>query len=316
MKDIDVDLVIIGGGPAGLAAGIYATMDKADFLLVEAKEPAWFMENSINSHNFVDGFTGVKEKMSGTLLKKSFIEHYQRLGGKFLKSEVVSLSKNDTYFIIKTKKETIKAFAVIVASGTQPRILEVENGHKFSKYIHFDCVSESSQYLGKKVVVVGGRNSGAVAACYLHDMGCEVSLIEIKNELQAKEKYKEWLKKRDIKIYTSSVLKKMMGDEKLEKIIFEFDGENREMLANGVFFYAGRVPLFNFMHSEVATDRDGYVLVDAKNQTSLAGLFAAGDITPKLKQVITACGDGANAYYFANKYIQGIKNETFFNVSS
>jgi len=307
MENISTDLIIIGGGPAGVAAGIYAAMDNIDYLLIEAKEPCWFMETSINSHNFVDGFTGASERMSGTLLKKSFLDHYLRLGGKFLKSEVLSLFKDDDCFVVETKNKRIRALSVIIASGTQPRLLKMESSEKFSENIHFDCVSDGSQYIGKTVIVVGGRNSGVVAACYLYDLGCRVVLIEIKDDLQAKQKYTKRLKEKNIIIHTSSVLKKMIGDEKLEKVVIESSGKTEEIKANGVFLYAGRVPFFDFLNSQVSVDEAGYVVVDTHNQTSIGGLFAAGDATAKVKQIITACGDGVNAYYFANKYIQKIK---------
>ena len=163
------------------------------------------------------------------------------------------------------------------------------------------------QYINKKILVAGGRNSGAVAACYLHDLGCKVSLLEIKDKIQAKEKYKQWLKKRNIEIYTSSIINKLIGDKELKKAEINRNGRIEEIRTDGVFFYTGRVPLFNFANIKVETDKEGYIFVDVHNETSINGLFAAGDIIPKLKQIITACGDGANAYYFANKYIQRIK---------
>jgi len=175
------------------------------------------------------------------------------------------------------------------------------------KIFTFDCVADGKKYINEKLIVIGGRNSGTVAACYLHDLGCKVTIVEIKNKIQAKEKYKQWLKKRDIKIYTSSTITELIGNKKLGKAVINRSGKMEDVEVDGIFIYAGRIPLYNFIKFTIEKDKEGYIIVDANNETSVKRLFAAGDITPKLKQVITACGDGANAYYFANKYIQNKK---------
>ncbi len=150
MKNIAVDLVIIGGGPAGISAGIYAAMDNANYLLIESRNPCWFMESSINSHSFVDGFTGTEKSFSGTLLKKSFLDHYLRLGGKIFRAEVVSVFKDGKKFKLLTKNDSIVAKAVIIASGTKPRVIKIEGAEKFNNEIHFDCVVDGKNTLIKK----------------------------------------------------------------------------------------------------------------------------------------------------------------------
>lgn len=303
---MNVNLAIIGGGPAGISAGIYAAMDSADYILIEAKEPCWFAETSVNSHSFVDGFTGVKKNCSGTMLKKSFLNHFKRQGGNILADTVLSLRKKDSFFVLKTKTRSIQAKAVIVTSGTGPKLPKINGIKKFGNNIHFNCVTEGDKYTGKNVVVVGGRNSGAVAACYLHDLGCNVSLIEIKNKLQAKKKYTDRLSEKNIKIYTSAFIEKISGTGKLERVKINNAGAIEEIPTDGIFMYAGRVPSIDFIDIMIKKEKDGYIAVNSRNQTSIAGLYAAGDVTSKLKQIITACGDGANSYYFADKYIKDL----------
>jgi thioredoxin reductase (NADPH) len=235
MKNINVDLVIIGGGPAGIAAGIYAAMDGVNYLLIEAEELCWFMETSINSHNFVDGFTGAKGDHSGTFLKKSFIDHFKRVGGKILKDTVLSLNKKANYFILITKDKRIIAKTVIITSGTTPKTLKIKSEFKFNEEVHYNCVTDGAKYIGKKIVVVGGRNSGAVAACYLSDLGCKVSIIEIKSELQAKKKYINSLAKRNIDIYTSTIVNEMIGGKKLERIKISIFGIEKEIETDAIF---------------------------------------------------------------------------------
>ncbi|MCX6742810.1 MAG: NAD(P)/FAD-dependent oxidoreductase [Candidatus Parcubacteria bacterium] len=200
------DIAIIGGGPAGLSAGIYAALDKTDFLLIEEKESCWFSKEAVNSHYYVDGFTGTTAKTTGADLQKAFVKHYERLGGKFLMEKVTGVDKNDNFFIIDTDKSIITAKAVIFANGTIPRDLNVNNADKFAADIHYYCTIDGPQYKNKEVLVLGGRNSGAVAACYLDDLGCQVTLLELKDKIQAKEKYQGNIKKRKIKVITNSEL--------------------------------------------------------------------------------------------------------------
>jgi thioredoxin reductase (NADPH) len=301
-----VDFLIIGGGPAGVTAGIYACQDKAKFLLIEEKQNCWFVKESVNSHYFVDGFTGSNKKMTGSKLQKNFIEHYLRLGGKVLKEKVLSLDKKDNKFVVKTNKSNICARAVILASGTKPKSLYVNNINKFKSQVHFYCTVSGKNYIGKNVIVVGGRNSGAVAACYLSDLGCKPTLVELQKKLPAKGKYQKWLAQRKIRILTSAKLVEVRGRRKLQQVIIEFGEQNKiiSILVAGIFVYIGRQANLDFLKICLDKNEDGYLLVDYFNQTSCPGLFAAGDVTCKLKQIITACGDGANAYYFTKKHLE------------
>ena len=301
------DIAIIGGGPAGLSAGIYAALDKTNFLLIEEKESCWFSKEAVNSHYYVDGFTGTTAKTTGSDLQKSFLKHYERLGGKFLMEKVTALDKKDALFIIDTDKSIIRAKAVIFSNGTTPKDLDVKNADKFATYIHYYCTIDGPQYKNKEVLVLGGRNSGAVAACYLDDLSCKVTLLELKNKIQAKEKYQKNISKRKIKVMTNSELISLEGVASLQKCIVKNLQSNEliEILCQAVFVYIGRKPDNDFIKFNLKKDGQDYLVVDCFNRTSVMGFFAAGDATCKLKQIITACGDGANAYYFAKKYIDG-----------
>jgi len=301
----NTDMTIIGGGPAGLSAGIYALQDKTDFLLIEQKEICWYFKEAVNSHYYVDGFTGVTAKTTGTDLQKSFIDHYKRLGGGFLVEKVIELDKVNNIFIIETDKSIIEAKAVIIANGTKPKILSIKNADKFTDFIHYYCTIDASKYKNKEVLVLGGRNSGAVVACYLYDLGCKVTLLELKDKLQAKDKYQQRIMKRKIKVITGSELISLEGARVLQKIIIKDLHTNKffELSCKSIFIYIGREPDNDFIKFNLKKDKNNYILVNYFNETSEASIFAAGDATCKLKQIITACGDGANAYYFAKKYL-------------
>jgi len=301
------DIAIIGGGPAGLSAGIYAALDNTNFLLIEEKESCWFSKEAVNSHYYVDGFTGTTDKTTGADLQKAFLKHYERLGGKFLKEKVTVLDKNDNLFIIDTDYSIITAKAVIFANGTTPRDLDVKDAEKFATHIHYYCTINGLEYKNKEVLVLGGRNSGAVAACYLDDLGCQVTLLELKDKIQAKEKYQKNISKRKIKVITNSELISLEGEKGLQKGIVKNLQSNGliEIPCQAVFVYIGRKPDNDFIKFDLKKDGQNYLIVDYFNQTSVVGFFAAGDATCKLKQIITACGDGANAYYFAKKFIDG-----------
>lgn len=299
------DLVIIGGGPAGLSAGIYAAQDKINFLLIEKKESCWFLKEAVNSHYYVDGFTGVTERTTGTDLQKSFLKHYQRLGGKFFTEEVLGLDLKGKEFIVETENSVIKANAVIVANGTKPKKIDVRNGDRFLANINYYCTIDGGKYKDKEILVLGARNSGAVAACYLHDLGCKVTLLELKNKIQAKEKYKKRLEEKKIKIITGFKMINLEWKNGLERCIIKnlYNGKILKLSCQAVFVYIGREPDDSFIRFDIEKDDNSYLLVDCYNKTSVAGVFAAGDTVCKLKQIITACGDGANAYYFAKKYL-------------
>lgn len=300
-----VDITIIGAGPAGIAAAIYAKIDNINYILIEKNKPCWFLEQSINSHYYADGFTGIRRNTTGTDLRKAFLNHYKRLGGKFIKDDVVKIEKtNGNNFKVKTTKENFITAAIIITSGTSPKTLNIPGSKIYGKCIHYFCTVDGKKYIGENIIVVGGRNSGAVAACYLHDIGCNVSLIEIKDDIQCKEKYKKMLKRRKIKIYTSANILKFMGNQKKLKGVELFQrGFIKKLSASGAFLYIGLKPAIDYCSLKLKTDGEGFLIVDINNQTSQRGVFAAGDVTCRLKQVITACGDGANAYYFAKKFV-------------
>lgn len=301
----NTDLVIIGGGPAGLSAGIYALQDKSDFLLIEQKDICWYFKEAVNSHYYVDGFTGVTAETTGTDLQKSFIDHYERLGGDFLIEKVKKLEKTSNLFIVETDKSIIQAKSVIIASGTKPKELNIKNADKYNGFIHYYCTIDGSRYKNKNVLVLGGRNSGAVAAIYLYDLGCKVTLLELKDGIQAKDKYQQRISKRKIKVITNTELVSLAGNGDLQRCVLKNlqDNQIQELVAQAIFVYIGRQPDNEFIEFKIQKDKNNQILIDSFNQTSVKGLFAAGDATCKLKQIITACGDGANAYYFAKKYL-------------
>ena len=307
--ELKTKIAIIGAGPAGLAAGIYGAQDNDDFLLIDNKEACWFLKESINSHYYVDGFTGSAEKTTGSDLQNNFLKHYKRLGGKIFREKIITIDKNGDNFIIKTEKSNIISQTIILASGTVPIPLKISNLDKFKKNIHYYCTVDGKKYIGKNVIVVGGRNSGAVTAIYLHDIGCKVTLIELKNKLQAKDKYLQRIRERNIKILTNTEIAALNGEKKLSSVTLKLADINQiiNLPTEAIFVCIGRLPNLYFVNFQLSSNKDGYLIVDCFNETSVSGLFAAGDVTCKLKQVISACGDGANAYYFAKKKLENKK---------
>lgn len=297
-----VDIAIIGAGPAGISAAIYAKMDNANYILIEKKSPCWFLKESINSHYYVDGFSGIKKRATGTNLRNMLINHYKRLGGKFLKDNVLEIIRINNYFKIKTIKKIIVAKKIILTSGTTPKKLNIPSFRLYKKNIHNFCTISGKNYVNKNVIIVGGRNSGSTAACYLHDIGCKAVIVELKNKIQCKEKYLKKLKKRKIKIYTSAKISKLIGKNNiLEKCIINYNNKNIKISCSGLFVYIGMKASLNYAKFKLKTNNEGFLIVGAQNNVSQNGIYAAGDITCRLKQAITACGDGANAYYFAKK---------------
>ncbi len=296
------DLIIIGAGPAGLSAAIYAARYKLK-VLVLCKElgglivDAWKVEN----------YPGFKE-ISGLELMNKFKEQAEALGVKTEQGDVHSVSKKSRGFVVKDlRNKSYEAKAVILALGTKKRSLNVEGEEKFlGKGVSYCAVCDAPLFKDKVVGVVGGSNSCCMSSLLLAEYAKKVYVIYRKEKLRGDPLIVEKINKnKKIEVINNAEVTRINGSKFVESADLD-TGKNLKL--DGLFVEIGSIPPAVLMKDlGVKTDKNGYVVVDNDQKTNVKGVFAAGDITTKsanLKQVVTAAAEGAVAAIAAYNYLK------------
>ena len=296
------DLVIVGGGPAGLTAGLYAV--RTGLKVGVVSKDIGGTTNSILLLENWPGFNG-----PGTTLMKQF---YDQLKGydnvEFIMSDVEDVSKKGKVFITKTKKEEIESKAIILATGTERRKLNVPGEKEFiGKGVSY-CVTCDAFFFKDKVAgVVGGSDCAAVSALALADLAKKVYIIYRGAKLRCEDiNSKRLEEKENVEIIYNTTPKEIKGDQKVTSFVGIEKGKEKEIELDGVFIEIGSVPLTKFTKKlGLKLDKEGYILTEENMSTSIEGVFACGDIThQKLKQVVVASGQGAIAAKSAYDYLK------------
>ncbi len=303
-----IDIAIIGGGPAGISAAIYASYDGNSCTIFEEHTLAWIPEKHINILPGIEGFPGLTNKIKGTELVSMYRESLAFMNVVPQEHEkVLTIERLGPDYCIKTTNKKYSAKSVILCTGTIPKKLNLlDEGKYANKSLHYFCYGQEEKYRGKRVLVVGGRNSGATTAKYLAKNEAMVTIIEIKDRLQAKEKHTSKFVSLGIQVITSASVTKLVGKNGiLTGVELLSNGKNLNRDYHAVFVCIGVDPNNKLALSlGVEVDHYGYVLVDNKQQTNIPGVFAAGDLCGNLKHVVAASGQGGTAAYIANQYIQ------------
>ncbi len=290
----DVDVAIIGGGPAGLSAGIYATRAGLNAIIIDKGNAGGLAEDAPFVENYL-GFEGLK----GEELAKKFKEHALKYVEISEKNEVTEIKKEDDRFILKAERGDYTAKAIIFATGTTHKSLGVPGEKElFGKGVSYCVTCDGYFFRGKKVAVIGGGNSGAIAAIYLKDLGVDPVIIEYKNQIMCENAYKKIIEEKGIKYITNAMVTEFKGKEKVEKVIYKDreNGETKEIPVEGIFVYVGLVPISDLAKKiGVDTDDRGYIRVSQKMRTNVERIYAAGDVTGTAGQIIIAAGQGAVA---------------------
>ena len=302
---MNYDLIIIGAGPAGITAGIYATRFNLNVLIVEKMNTG----GQVNLTSKIDNFPAFPE-IEGFELSQKLHSHAEALGVNFLFDEVKSVSlEGQTKTVVTEYSGEVSAPCVIVATGARPRKLGIEKEEELTgRGVCYCAVCDGGFYKDKDVVVVGGGNSALEEAFLLKNIAKKVTLVHILDDFQANAKLIEKLKNDDkIEYMTTTEVKEICGTDKLESIKVQNvkTGEQKEIMADGMFVSIGRVPNSELFEGSLKIDKNGYIEADEDMQTNIEGVYAVGDIrTKKIRQIVTACADGAiaatNAYYYLN----------------
>jgi thioredoxin reductase (NADPH) len=300
----NIDLMIIGGGPAGLTAAIYAARAKLDMILLENAVVGGQVRTSYTIENY-PGFKTIE----GGKLADIMQEQAEELGAKIDEFDLVQSAKlTDEEKIIETDSYIYKPKAVIIATGAMPKKLPIPNEEKFSsKGVHYCAVCDGAMYGDKVIAVVGGGNSALEEALFLTKFASKVIMIRRFDYFKGeKATIDEVLNHPKIEVLFNWDLVDVEGETYLEKAIIKNTqtNEQKEIQIDAVFGYIGTEPKTDYFKEDINLTKGGYIIADESTRTNVKGVYAAGDVREKqFRQITTAVADGTIAALDAEKYI-------------
>jgi len=300
------DLIIIGGGPAGITAGIYAARKKLKTLLITKD----FL-GQVGKTNEVDNYLGFP-KISGMGLMKEFKKHLKKFEIDIKEGEkVMKVKKKDKNFLIKTEdKNEFSTKTIIIATGGDPRPLEIPGEKEFiGKGVSYCSICDAPFYKDKSIIVVGGGNSGFEAALDLAKYAQRIFIFEKSDKIIADEILQKQVKKESkIQVHLNKDMGRIEGNKTVDSVIYKDSktGKTFQVPAHGVFIEIGSIPATGFLKGLCKFNKRDELEVDFEScATSCPGLFAAGDVNNgRWKQIIIAAGEGARAALSVHKYLQ------------
>ena len=299
------ELIIIGAGPAGLTAGIYAGRRELKTLILEEKIPGGAAADS----PLIENYPGFKS-IGGRELMNRMLEHCKSFGAQIHELESVKeLNLNQQEKVVKTARVTYRAKAIIVATGSHHRELGVPGEKEFrGRGVSYCATCDGPFFKDKRVIVVGGGNTAAVSALFLADIASEVSLVHRRNQLRAEEAIFRELQRKGVKFFWNSVVKEIRGENLVKSAVIynQKTGETREIEVDGIFINIGEEPNSQIAKAAgIKVDERGYIIVDSRQRTNIPGVYAAGDVTNcPVKQIGTAVGQGIVAAEEAYGYVR------------
>lgn len=295
------DLLIIGSGPAGLSASLYAKRANADVLVIEKE---YLGTGQIAESTQVDNYIGLVG-ISGYELGEKFRQDAKNLGVEFYEAEAIEFTRKNDFWITKFDNgKIIESKALVYAAGTAHKKLHIPGEEKFiGNGVSFCALCDGNLYQDKTAAVIGGGDTALDDALYLSNIAKKVYLIHRRNEFRGSEKSVAKVKNtKNIEAILSANVTEIFGSESVEAI--KLDNE-RKIFVDGVFVAIGMTPQTNLIKDLIEVDTYGYAIADETGTTKAPGLFVAGDVrAKKLRQVVTAVSDGANAAVSAIEYLK------------
>ena len=298
------DLVIIGGGPAGFTAAIYAGRAALDAVLVTGS----LLGGQIANTDRVENYPGFPEGISGAELALLFQSQAERFVGQVVSDFVTKVDFSSRPFVVHTGSQTYKGRAVIIATGAFPRKLGVPGEKEFfGRGVSTCATCDGFFYRDKRVVVVGGGDSAIDEGLFLTKFAREVIVVHRRDQLRAAKGLQERaFANARVSFVWDSVVEEILGDQTVNGVRVRNvkTGETSIIEADGVFVYVGMVPGTKAFAGQIALDEQGYIVADAHQRTSVPGVFAAGDVqSPDFRQVVIAAGAGSKAVIEADRYL-------------
>jgi len=299
------EVIIVGGGPGGLAAGLYTSRARLSTLLIESA----LFGGQMTTTEMIENYPGFPQGVTGEELSRLMEEQAKRFGMETVTEEVVKVSLEEEMKVIQTYESTYYCEALVICTGTEYRKLGVPGEKEFAgKGVSYCATCDGAFFRDSQIVVVGGGDSALTEALFLTKFAKELTIIHRRDALRGTKIYQERVfANPKIKFLWNSVVQEIKGDSVVRSIVVKNvkSGETKEYATDGAFLFVGLVPRTQFLKGVVQMDGGGYILTNEDCETSVKGIFAAGDCRKKLlRQVATAVGDGATAAFAAEKYLE------------
>ena len=315
LPQVDYDIVIIGGGPAGYTAGIYAARAALKTLLVEGAGTV----SQITITDIIENYPGIPDGIGGFELMGLFKKQAEKFGLEIAPKDVVKVSRiseNPVIWEVSTADQSYKTLSIIIATGAMWKSLGVPGEAEFAgKGVSYCATCDGPFYRNRHVVVVGGGDTAIQEALFLTHFADKVTVIHRRDRLRAAGMLqKRAFAEKKIEFAWNSTVEEISGADFVTgvKVKNVQTGEVSDLPADGAFIFVGRLPYTDLFKGLINLDKTGFILTDENLRTSAPGIFAAGDCRAKLfRQVITAAGDGANAVHVAELYVENLKGQAY-----
>lgn len=311
------DVIIVGGGPGGLTAGIYASRANMKTLLVRSA----FKPSLITTTDLIENYPGFPEGIGGLELVERFTQQALKFGVEIMDDDLSALSPTDidgnAGWQVGTSSGVFKALSVIISTGTEYARLNVPGEAEFTgRGVSYCATCDGPFYRGGSLVVVGGGDTAVQEALYLTNFAARVTIVHRRDRLRATAVLQDRaFSNEKISFAWNSVVEEILGDSTVKAVRIRDVHDSRKgctLDADGVFIFTGNIPNTDPFRGLVEMDGAGYIAVDSHMKTSARGIYACGDCTKKLlRQVVTACGDGATAAFAAYEYVSAIKGTSY-----
>ena len=298
------DMIVIGGGPGGYTAALYAVRAGLDTLVFEKMSPGGQMALTEQ----LDNYPGFENGIEGYMLAMKMQAGAARFGVDTHYADVLSVDLNSDVKKLNTSEGEFFAKTVVVATGANPRKMGVKGEDELiGRGVHYCAACDGMFYKDKTVMVVGGGNTAAADALVLSRICKKVYLVHRRDSLKATRIYHEpIMKAENVELIWNSSVDELKWNEKLESVVVKNlqDGSKREIECDGIFVSIGRNPESNLVKAQLELDEAGYIVADESTITKIPGVYAVGDVRQKaLRQVVTAVADGAVAAHYAEEYL-------------
>ena len=300
------DMIVVGGGPGGYTAALYAARSGLDTLVLEKLSAGGQMALT----EAIDNYPGFEEGIDGFTLAEKMHRQAERFGAKSEYAEVERVDLAASPKVLETSAGVFYGRTVALATGAGPRELGLANEAALTgRGVAYCAACDGMRYRGRTVVVVGGGNSAAGDALALSRVAKKVILVHRRDSLRATKVYHEPLMRAEnIEFRWNSAVTELLGGDRLTGVRLRDlrTGEETQLDCDGVFISVGRKPATELVQGQLELDRGGYIVADETTKTSLPGVYAVGDVRTKpLRQVVTAVADGAMAVHMAEEYLAG-----------